>query len=409
MNSPMGHSGDTPAAPAADPATVPLWRCPVMASSLEEFARSHAGLLAPHERTFLWNSLQVLAEPKDSPIDFAQGLTGNAALSAESEPAVMASRSGARSALLSGHAVQLKGCRPDPEAGGFPLERLPFGGDRAERTTIPFGVMTAEAVLREILGYCFMRDRSLPYQATPLFVWEYEDRGTSLGYCLATRVAAETRVESLLVDPGCTIGELIEAQRRGPSKAESFVPGSEIGLRNLNLWSWVESKARTLCGMHYGGGFRGILNSNIGNDVLPARGQGRGDILLCDFDTFFMVELPQKPDRAFLDAYCLECLVEVIIGSLPILQYVDLPKGCSPADRADILGAVYFPKSSLWRSYHRRFFASAKAAGWDLDAVDDSLGRMRRTEACADMLAVRVLSAYYLEKFGARTIFFPHN
>ncbi len=389
--------------------TVSLWRCPANPTTARSFAIAHADLLREHERDFLLANQEFLPEEVSLPLELSEGLTTYARLSPDARPALDAKRSGARSAILRDHSLQLKGCRPDPTAERFPFEYLPFGSGRIERTTVPFGVMTAEGVTREILGHCFARKHSVAFQATPLSVWEYREAGALLGYCLVAGVRGERRIESHLDDPGCTVAELIEAQRRGASEIGRQPVGSEIGLRGINLWAYVEGKSRLLSGMHFAGGFRGILNSNLGNDVVVENGDGRTDLLLCDFDTFCMQNLPADPTQDFLDAFCVETLVEVIIGSLPILQYVEVPRGSSTAERADLLGAVYFPKSSLWRSYHRRFFGAAKARGWRPAAVSDSLERARRTEACADALSIRVLSNYYLEHFSDRVIYFPHN
>lgn len=406
----MGRNSVQSPVGASDEQTVPLFVCDGRALAPGVFVQTHAHVLSPPERVFLEARLAWLESPPPLPKELGQCLVRTPREAPAEVPALIASRSGERSAFLSNFSIQLKGCHPVPTAPGFPVDHLPFGETAISRSFLPFGVMTAEAVIRELLGHCFMREYGLAQQATPLSVWEYGSDGASKAFCLVLAVSGERRIESYLEDHGGTVGQLIGTGARREPGSRALASGSEVTLRGVNLWGYAESKARLLSEMHFRGGFRGVLNSNIGNDVLIGNPRGRVEIALCDFDTFFMVDVPERPERNFVEAFALQTLVEVIAGSLPILQYVDLPDGCSTESKADAFGAVYFPKSTLWRVYHRRLFASAKARGWDLSLLEEALQKVRRSEACADVLSTRVLSRQALERVASgRAIYFTHN
>ena len=172
----------------------------------------------------------------------------------------------------------------------------------------------------------------------------------------------------------------------------------------------MEAKGRILAVMNWNGGFRGILNSNFGNDVLFSEGGDNHKLAITDFDTFSMVTAPTNSSRDLLDPFVLQCLVEVVMGSLPIVQYIDLPPNGSDEEISDALGAVYFKKSSLWRSYFRHFLSEADAKGVSMAAVTEAIGRMRRTEAFSEILECRVLSSRSVKRpESERPFHYSHN
>jgi hypothetical protein len=162
--------------------------------------------------------------------------------------------------------------------------------------------------------------------------------------------------------------------------------------------------------MNWHGGFRGILNSNFGNDVLISDGRDKNKLALADFDTFWMVPSPTDSANDSLDPFVLRCLLEVVMGSLPIMQYANCPAESSEDKAADILGAIYFKKSSLWRSYYRHFLSAAISRGISTTAIGKSIDRMRRTEAFTDMLRCRVLNDESIKRVKSeRPFYYPHN
>jgi hypothetical protein len=391
-------------------ATIPLYPVKGIISSVREFAENGSALLAPHEREFLLSRIDKLAGREQIPAELDRCLAMSSSISERAQPYLEGIRSGERSVLLPEMALQLKGCLPMATETSFPTELLPFDSDQIQRSTIPFGIMTGEAVMREILGNCFMEAHGLNHHIEPLCVWQYPTNDGADEYCLVSRFRSRDRIEDFIEQPNCSVGDIIRWQEGSEAPPRDMAIGSEIRLQGLNLWPYIEAKSRLICGMHLRGGFRGILNSNFGNDVLLDECHGSVPLALCDFDTFFMVPVPDAPDAVFLEKFALHCLVEIIMGSLPILFHVKLPSDCTPKDQAEALGAVYFAKSSLWRAYRRHLFSEAKALGWDLSVFGKALEKACRAPACADVLSTRVLNNQYFATMGReRKVYFPHG
>jgi len=392
------------------PETVDLYECDGEVTPIRDFVTANLDILAGHEADIVLANIGALPGPGDIPEGFRSCLTRSRELAVGSIPVFSALRSGARSAFVPEKHLQLKGCRPVLDGKEFPAEILPFGDRKIIRGRIPFGVMTVEAIIREVLGYCFMQKHDLPTQAIPLAATTFHHAGNAVGYGMLLRLRSEDRVESHVEDPHCTIHDVIAAQTGGISRRPELVVGSELSLKGLNLWKYVEAKGRILAAMNCRGGFRGILNSNIGNDVLVPSNDNTQELALADLDTFFVVPIAHDPTPEFIDSFVLQCLVEVAVGSLPIVQYVELPDGCPHGLRADALGAVYFTKSSLWRSYSRYLLTEAAALGWSVATVVDSIERMRRTEAFADILGSRILSGESVKRAENERLFhYFHN
>jgi len=387
---------------------IALYECEGIVHSLQDFFAAHLNLLSKHEQCLVNEGAKHLPGRAEVPGELRKCLTCSNAFALKNEALLTARQSGARSAFWEKNSIKFKGCRPVNSSSDFPLEILPFGAEKIEHMRIPFGVMTAEGVMREVLGYCFLLKHSFPILTEPMCVYEYRLPHHQVGYCLVSRSRGEKRVESLIDVPDFTIVNLVE-QSSG-NTGRHFLAGSEINLKGLNLWQYIEDKSRQLSKMHFKGGFRGILNSNIGNDVIVNNGQGHTCLHLCDFDTFRVIPMPEKAERSFIKAFVLQCLTEVIMGSLPILEFVDLPEKCSNREKADKLGMVYFQKSSLWHAYQRQFFLETRDCGWDLALVEHTMEEMRKTEAVANILASCILNSSYLQEMSQkRRIFAPHH
>jgi hypothetical protein len=164
---------------------------------------------------------------------------------------ILARRSGGRSAFAPEGNVKFKGCRPVLDASTYPLEVLPRAATCIRRATIPFGTLTHEAVLRELLGYCFVREHHAPVHARPLCVYEYRHEGRALGYCLVLESRGEDRIEAHVEYPRCSVTEIVRAKRAGFPDAAGTPFGSELRLDDVNPWWYVETKSRLLCDMHF--------------------------------------------------------------------------------------------------------------------------------------------------------------
>ena len=388
--------------------------------TVAEFIASHETLLAAHEQTLVRLHVADCGQTTDFEFPLVRadhvdgGATTRSALSqpeaATSASSLCVRRSGGRSAYWPERKLKFKGCRPALDGSTYPLELLPFGATHIQRTTIPFGTLTAESVLRELLGYAFMCEQHLPIHARPVCVFEYQAAGRTLGHGLVLESRGEDRIEAHIAYPSCSVAELIAAKCAGAATAGGTPLGAELLLRDVNLWWYIEEKSRLLCTLHFHGGFRGILNSNIGNDVLLRTAEGKPELCLCDFDTFHIVTLPIIPTDHFIRAFAMHAMIEVVKGSLSIFDYLEILPESAPPTIAQQLGKVYFAKSSLWRAYARRFEQAAKALGWNPQSTRAALEIAGQTAVAADVLASCMANSHYLRSMDHdRQVYYPHN
>lgn len=391
------------------PDCVGLYPCPGRVWTAAEFAAAFGSLLEPHEQALVRRHAGVLVDIA-IPDGYARCLSRSVELASADVPAFVARRSGSRSAYLPELRLKFKGCRPVSGGLTYPLEVLPPGATTIQHTTIPFGTVSAEGVMRELLGWAFHREHGLPVHATPVCVYEYSSAGHSLGCCLVSETRGEDRIEAHIEYPSCTVAAIIRAKENNEDAVGNSVLGSELKLRGVNLWWYVEEKSRLLSAIHFHGGFRGILNSNVGNDVLLRGPNGRTELCLCDFDTFRVERVPDSPDSAFLTDFVLRATIEVVKGSLSICDYMEISNEATATEVVSALGRVYFEKSSIWRAYLRRFDQAVRSSGWDAKMVQAACANARQTEALANVLASCVVNSHYLQRMsGDRTVFYPHN
>jgi len=264
---------------------------------------------------------------------------------AEGAHGIPAQPAGNRSALCAG--FKIKGCKWP--IGDFPTESIFFGKEGVVRGSTPFGVCTAEQALRELLGWAFFQQCGLGTPFSPVLVYDYGD-----GCAVVSKLYHDARIESLFDFGGLTVGDVV-------TKKE--LRGREVACRDLVAASYTAQKASQLVRMNFAGGFRDLLNSNIGNDVIASGGK----LFLVDFDAFHAIDIPKSPDRAFLRRFVLQCFVEAVKGSLPIIAYVG-------PERAGEEVAVYKRLSSLYRSYRKKFLAQATLRGWDAALTEELIG-----------------------------------
>jgi hypothetical protein len=388
---------------------LPLYECPGRVYSVRAFARKNLRLLDPHERQVVLKLFTALSSEIDVPELLRKCLSRSKDFAIHHTPALRVRRCGARSALWVEKRIKLKGCRNERDGATYPTEILRFGSTRIRRGQIPFGTLCCEAVMREILGYCFFVLHEIQPHATPICVYEYAAGGRTSGYCLVLETVGETRVEEFIEYPHMTVGELKSAIAAGATAGHDVL-GSELRLRGLNLWWYVENKSRLLLRVHTNGGFRGILNSNIGNDVVVGIDSPSPSLFLCDLDTFKTVVMPQRLDGEFMKSFLLHCLIEVVKGSVSILDYREFPETLKPAERAEALAQVYFDKSTLWHAYRRRLAAHARAEQWDYSLLEPALMASISTGVMAHVLSECVLNNHDLREVERdRGVYYPHN
>lgn len=388
---------------------VQLYECPGEIYSIIDFVKKSKHLLNQHEQDLIAQSQDLLCQIH-IPKYLTKCLTRTPEFAIKANPMLTVRRSGGRSAYWVERNIKFKGCRPVLDNTDFPIEILPFGTQKIEYRRIPFGTMRAESVMREILGYCFLKTHHFNTHSIPICVYKYQSDKHDPGYCLVSKTVGEVRIEEFIPYPDCTIEDIIRAKHSNEQTIKQCPIGAELSLRGIDLWQYIEQKSSFLAKMHFNGGFRGILNSNIGNDVIVGNETGDFQLYLCDFDTFKIVSIPKEPETSFVETFVLQCIVEVAKGSLSILDYVDLPGGFSCVQIADALGEIYFNKSSLWHAYERKFYRNAELLGWDSPAVEKAIDKMRRTEAFANILCSCILNSRYVNELSQnRSIFYPHN
>lgn len=348
-------------------------------NSVRDFALQHIGILDSREADYVKGCLTSL--PSDVPDFLNHPLRRAPSCCNEDHKArdVAAIRSGGRSAYLPKKRLHLKGCNPMPDLE-FPLECLPFGATLMQESTIPFGSLSTENVMREILAYCFLKSAHLPVLSTPVCVFEYELPSGEPGCCLVSRRSTNERTEDLLDFHDLTIRDLITVKFLEKRFAVNVLRG-DVEYEGIDNDWYAQEKARQLVSMNMNGGFRGILNSNLGNDVLL----GPNKLALCDFDTFKLIGIPDYPTGDFLRSFCLWCVVELIKTSPMVWEYIHLDD-VSKSKAVRLLTETYVSKSTLYKHYHSRLFAAAGKRGWNLDRLKKAFNGAFATPVCYELL-----------------------
>lgn len=277
-------------------------------------------------------------------------------LKGKSDSIIMEKR-GSRSAYWPEKNIKFKGCNPADSSKKFPSESFFFGREKANVSEIPYGTLTKEQALREILGHAFFAKYGLKTNITPICVYTQD-----YGYSLAEHTLSEARIESCFDFKGNNINSITLQDAARKKHKLTYSLGTEVNLDRVNICWYTHKKALLLAAMNFNGGFRDLLNSNIGNDVLEFSA-GPIELYLCDFDTFRVVELPNTPNKDFLKKFYLQCFVEAVKSSLPIIDYV--------RDSGEAVTS-YLETSSLYHIYKREFYSQAIRRGWDLSTLEET-------------------------------------
>jgi hypothetical protein len=364
------------------------------------FAERHLELLAPAEAELVAGRLDVLGvcNLPAAPAGFDRPLLRTARY-ADGVREVVAKRGGTRSAYLPAGQIKIKACRP--EAATFPHWDL--DDDFALQVgEIPFGVMTPEGVMREILAHCFEHHHGLPSAGRPLAIFDYRPEGAagdaSLGLSLVSHVPGDERVESFIDCGGLTLHDVIRLARRG------LLAGDEVALRGLARQAFVEAKADLLIRCNFGGGFRGLLNSNIGNDVIR---DGRLHSI-CDFDTFHLHPLPAAGDGEAIRRFTIRAYVELIKSSLPFIAWLELGEAPREAVHRALAGH-YRTHSTLCQAYTRRFLERAADLGWEPRELSRSIDAAFATPIAFELLQELIPNSHTAPEVKPTSHYVPHN
>ncbi len=293
-------------------------------------------------------------------------------------------RSGARSAYIKDKALKFKGCRPKPGIE-FPTWDLKFGSSQAVTHTTGFGTLSAENVMREVLAYCFFTKHGIPLLQEPVCVFEYAD---GKGYCLVLRTPKDERTEHQLEYYDLTLREVITIKLLEKKFGVHILTG-DVTTKGIEQQWYAAQKSNLLISMNFHGGFRGILNSNIGNDIFY-----ENSLYICDFDTFKVIDIPEHPSPTFLKHFCLWCFVELFKTSPLVWDYLDLEGKTEKA--VELLQKSFLENSCLGTYYEEQFFTEAKKRGWD--AVNEALTEAAHTDVYYQVLSDCVLNSEVLRR-----------
>ena len=289
---------------------------------------------------------------------------------------IIVNRGGARSAFWEKEKLKLKGCRPIKDLR-FPIEYLEFGSTEMVSGEINFGTMSIEGVLSEILAYCFFRKFSIPINQTPVAVFEYTSKGKIIGYCIVVRTPRDARLEKDLDYFGLSVKDLIKIKHLEKKFKIRFLNG-EVGFKGVNQEWYSKSKSDLLLRMNFKGGFRGILNSNIGNDL-----EYNGQLFITDFDTFNVVDIPKKPSQKFLNNFVLWCVVEVLKTCPTVWDYIDLE---DEKEAVELLTNSFYENSQLWKCYNKGFMQNVNKLNWNKEKVNKAFEFVKKSKIYYEMI-----------------------
>ena len=361
--------------------------------SIAEFVQKNIGVLTSLEQRIVREQIDGLASSIPEHLTVPLLRTQKYA---NSDLEIQAKRAGARSAYIQDLGLKVKGCRPENTT--FPE----WGIDdefNVRVDEVPFGVLTKEGVMREILAYCFMRKYHLPYSAEPVAVFEYKPQGRPMNFALVASVGDDTRLESLIDCHGYSVGDIIKLKKEGRLGVEP-----DVWLGNVDLVDYPVRKAELLAKFNFNGGFRGILNSNIGNDVV------RDDELfsICDFDTFRVVPIPQKNDKEGIRNFIIHCYTELIKSSTPFVDYIEF----TDETKEQIHGTLadyYRQHSYLCQAYNCKVRYQARIRGWDSAHVETCINDAFKTAVSFELLQELIPNSFTLRNFKAESYYVPHN
>lgn len=378
---------------------MPLFSTDGNVYSIKDFAKKYFHILGDYEQSFIIRSIDKLN--KSFPDYLSKPLT--VILPNVGEQVAIAKSIGSRSVYWSEHKLKLKGCRPRPDLY-FPHEQLDFGDTKMVTTKLPFGTLSVENVMREILAYSFFSENKLPFFQTPYAVFEYKSRERVIGYCLIFKSSSETRLESKEYFHDMTIKDLIRVSFIEKRFGIEFYK-RETSFRGVCSDWYSENKSRILSEMNFDGGFRGILNSNLGNDI-----KYRNKYYICDFDTFKIVKIPERPSKKFINNFCLWCIVEILKTSPLIMTYVDI-EGISKQKATMILWNIYISNSSLWKAYESKVRQKFTERGWSLKDFKASIDKALKTNVVHDLILDNVITSKVLrESYKPEQSFYvPHD
>jgi hypothetical protein len=356
--------------------------------SPREFATTHLDCLRPHEKAFFRDQLMSLSDVVPQGMDVPQVRSAGIPQIGEYRRVL---RSGARSAYDPVSKVQFKGCRPIATAA-FPSWEV---GDDFELhiKTIPFGVLTDENVMRELMAFTFLKANNLLAPHTPLAVFQYEKDCC----CVVFNVKSPLRAEALIDDFLLRSHDILRLNERAFE-----LPNREVGLHTSDAEGYRDQKIQYLLAMQFAGGFRGILNSNIGNDVVHD-----GAFLgICDLDTFTLEPVPTTANDSNWERFITRCVLEAIKSSLPLLVWLDI------ADKSSLTGALaecFSAKSVFFKQYRCELINRSTRTGASETKMNRLVEKALRMPMSTALLEELIPNAITFGSFKKDSFYTPHH
>ena len=383
---------------------VKMYECTGKVHSIYGFADNNSKLLSEKEFSVIEKQRENLKRIFISSL-FNKCLTRSSNLSISQEHILM-KRNGARSAYDEQSKIKFKGCRPEIQNNStFPIESIDYHEKAIKYNEVSFGILSKEGVLREILAYCFCLSHNLPISHEPICIYEYFNEGKSIGFCILLKsLAGEKRIEQFIEYPDLSLKDLIEIKTQ--KLKTNFLIGSELRISGININYYSQKKAELLIKLHFNGGFRGILNSNIGNDIIDEI----NNLFICDYDTFKVIEIPSQVDQLFLNDFVLSCLIEVFKSSISILDFVVFKENLSLKDKNILLFEKYKEKSTLWKYYWNIFMQMINQMNWNNEMIEVAVENCLNTEAFHKIISLVLPNDSEINNVTQnRTVYYSHN
>lgn len=377
-----------------------FYRCHGKSWSARDFFLNHQEELSEYERQVTSELTHHLDD--HLPEILAEPIAGEKWCAVDPTPLTFLQKFGGRSGLALEQNIYLKACRPLEVPATFPTHTYSVEKNEVTDGDLPFGVLAADGIMRALMGYLFQQAHGLTSPRKPIAVFEYRDlEGNNRDYCLAFDLLfPNTRVEEQLDYGTVTIDDLLAVGAVNEVTGSQLNPIDPLSGND----NYPEHKAKALIEFHFNGGFRGFLNSNIGNDIIVKDGAGiPNEVALVDFDTFELRPLPHKDDHMGKVIFYMNTHLELVKTSLATFAYLDV-SGDSEEERILKMEEVYETQSPLFLCYQQAFLAETDQRGWGRDFVEEARKRMRvfplYEEALADLVSnsETLLSSYAPEE-----------
>jgi len=356
--------------------------------SIPEFINLYDNTISQYEKRIL-NSMKKDFS-KSIPVKLKTPVSRAKFLRNDKMKPIKCRRSGARSAFLGKNEYKLKGC--NPKIGiYFPLVKYTFGSEKSESGRILFGVLSTDGVIREILAYCFFKHNKIRVLNKPICVYEYVHNNKILGYCIVTENNVGIRTERLLEYHKLSIKDLIKIKLLEKKFGINVLSG-EIKVKGIDSKWYAKEKSNIMLEMNFNGGFRGVLNSNLGNDIVS-----NNKFFICDFDTFVAIDIPKNPDQTFIKSFVGWCFVEALKSAVPIWDYVNT-LGKTSNETLNMLQNSLEKNSLFWKYYTKGFMERVKKLGWDLNHVNNSIKKIQSSDVYMEMISEIVINSEILTK-----------